>query len=116
MMEMRTFRAGPVPFPLNTRRAEGQAMKWLVKAARDRRGTSSFDSKLAQELLAAQQHKGSAIMKREQVHKMAVANQAAAHFRWRAGASRPAGSVDMDRKRYRPQGRRAIKRFQGAFG
>lgn len=115
LMELRTFKAGPVPFPLNPTRAEGQAMKWIVKAARDRSGTATFDSKLAQELLAAQQHKGVAVSKREQVHKMAVANQAAAHFRWRIGGSKAAGALDMDRKQYRPQGRRAVKRSQGSL-
>ena len=115
MMEMRTFRSGPVPFPLNPRRAEGQAMKWIVAAARRRGGTASFDRCLAEELLAAVQHKGYAIQKREEVHKTAVANQAAAHFRWRLGAARPAGAIDMDRKQHRPQGRRAIRALQGAM-
>ena len=93
MMEMRTFRSGPVPFPLNPKRAEGQAMKWIIAAARKRAGTS-FDRRLAQELLAAHQRKGAAVQKREEVHKMAVANQAAAHFRWRwAPPASPAPST-----------------------
>jgi len=111
MIEMRSFKQGPVPFPLNPRRAEGKAMKWIVGAARKRSGTS-FDRRLAQELLAAQQHKGAAYGKREEVHKTAVANQAAAHFRWRIGGSRPVGAIDMERKLYRPRGRRMIKRLQ----
>lgn len=112
MMEMRTFRSGPVPFPLNPKRAEGQAMKWIIAAARKRAGTS-FDRRLAQELLAAHQRKGAAVQKREEVHKMAVANQAAAHFRWRVGTSRVAGAIDMQRKQHRPLARRSIKRWQG---
>lgn len=118
MMEMRSFRAGPVPFPLAPRRAEGQAMKWIVQAARKRggRGGKPFDQKLTQELLDAYQLKGGAVAKREAVHRDAVINQAAAHFRWRAGNDNlPAGSVDLDRKSYRPVGRRTVKRLQGAM-
>lgn len=114
MMEMRTFKSGPVPFPLNPRRAEGQAMKWIRDAARKRTG-QSLDVGLAAELLAAHQYKGSAIQKKEDVHKAAVANQAAAHFRWRAGNSKTPGSIDLDRKEYRPRGRRANKRLQGVM-
>jgi small subunit ribosomal protein S7 len=113
MLEMRSFRSGPVPFPLNPKRAEGQAMKWIVAAARKRSG-ASFDRLLAQELLAAHQNKGSAVQKREEVHRTAVANQAAAHFRWRVGSHAPPGSIDMDKKRFRPIGRRSVKRLQGA--
>ena len=114
MMEVRTLKAGPVPFPLTPRRAEGQAMKWIIAAAR-KRGATSFDRKLAQELIAAHQFKGAAVQKRESVHATAVANQAAAHFRWRSSGALPAGSVDMDRKSYRPVGRRIVKKLQGAF-
>lgn len=114
MVEVRTVRSGPVPFPLNPRRAEGQAMKWIIAAAR-KRGATSFDRKLAQELLAAHQNKGAAIQKRESVHQSAVSNQAAAHFRWRVGGAVPPGSVDMDRISHRPVGRRVIKRLQGAM-
>jgi len=115
MMEMKSFRTGPVPFPLNPRRAEGQAMKWLVAAARGKKGAAKrghFDRRLANELLAAYQNKGGAIAKKEEVHKAAVANQAAAHFRWRVSSSSAQGSVNMDRRQYRPIGRRAIKRLQ----
>lgn len=74
MMEMRTFKSGAVPFPLNPRRAEGQAMKWIVAAARKRKG-QAFEKSLSAELLSASQHKGSAILKKQEVHKTAVANQ-----------------------------------------
>ena len=114
MMEMRTFKSGPVPFPLNPRRAEGQAMKWIVGAARKRTG-QSLDKSLANELLNAYQHKGGAIQKKEEVHKTAVANQAAAHFRWRVSSARAPGSIDLDRKPHRPLGRRSIKRLHGAM-
>lgn len=117
MMEMRTPKnggAGQVPFPLAPKRAEGIAMKWLVAAARKRNSSSSMDARLANELLQAYQNKGSAVGRREGVHKMALANQASAHFRWR-GSNVP-GSVNLDnRKQYRPVGRRSLRRFQGAF-
>lgn len=117
MMEMRTPKtggAGMVPFPLAPKRAEGIAMKWLVSAARKRNSSSSMDARLANELMQAYQNKGSAVGRRETVHKMALANQASAHFRWR-GSNVP-GSVDLDsRKQYRPVGRRSLRRFQGAF-
>ena len=115
MMEMRTFKAGPVPFPLAPKRAEGQAMKWIIQAARKRSGSKSFDKKLTEEFIAAYQLKGGAVQKRESVHRDAVINQAAAHFRWRVGSSLPPGSIDMDRKSYRPVGRRAVRRLQGAM-
>lgn len=114
LMEMRTMNAGPVPYPLTPHRAEGKAMKWIIASARKASG-ASFDVRLSRELLAAFQYKGGAMARRESVHKTALANQAAAHFRWRAGTQRPPGSIDMNRKDYRPQGRRAIKRLQGAF-
>merc|ERR1719454_1969096 len=55
MMEMKSFRSGPVPYPLNPRRAEGQAMKWIVAAARGKKGAPkrfAFSRRLAHELLS----------------------------------------------------------------
>ena len=118
MMEMKTFRAGQVPFPLNPRRSEGQAMKWIVWAARGKKGApkrGKFDQRLANELLAAYDNKGGAIARKQQVHKEAVANQAAAHFRWRTGGRSSQGEVDINRKLYRPMGRRSIKRLQASL-
>ena len=120
MMEMKTTNraTGPTPYPINFKRAEGQAMKWIIQAARKRglRNGIKFDVKLTEEFLAAYTLKGGAVNKREQVHRDAVTNQAAAHFRWRVGSgSAPAGSIDMDRKSYRPVGRRSVKRLQGAM-
>ena len=117
MMEMRNARGskGMVPFPLAPRRAEGIAMKWLVASARKRNASGNMDDRLGNELLQAYQNRGSAVGKREAVHKTALANQAGAHFRWRGGAQEP-GSVNMDsRKTFRPGGRRAIKKLQRAF-
>ena len=53
--------------------------------------------------------------KKEQVHKEAVANQAAAHFRWRTSNQRPQGAIDMDNRHNRLMGRTDIKRLQAAF-
>lgn len=115
MMEMRTMRMGQVPFPLTPRRAEGLAMKWIVEAARKRKSRGGMGEGLFNELLQAHQRKGSAVGKRETVHKMALANQATAHFRWHAGGRNAPGAIDMDRKTFRPQGRRSKRRLQSAF-
>mmetsp|Transcript_4200 Transcript_4200/g.9000 ORF Transcript_4200/g.9000 Transcript_4200/m.9000 type:complete len:251 (+) Transcript_4200:17-769(+) len=112
MMEMRSMRSGQVPFPLNPKRAEGQAMKWLVDAARKRQARGGMADGLSQELLQAYQGKGAAAARREAVHKAAVANQAAAHFRWRNTSTKDPNAIDMDKETYRPKGRRAIRRLQ----
>merc|ERR1719310_1983475 len=115
---MKSFRTGQVPFPLNPRRSQGQAMKWIVAAARGKKGApkrGSFDRRLANELLAAYQNKGGAVAKKEQVHKDAVANQAAAHFRWRVSTASPAGSINMNDKRNPLMGRRDVKRLQASM-
>jgi small subunit ribosomal protein S7 len=57
------------------------AMRWLVDAAR-KRGEKSMDLRLAGEIMDAYESKGTAIKKREDVHRMAEANKAFAHFRW----------------------------------
>lgn len=117
LMAVRTVKSRgnqQVPFPLTPRRAEGLAMKWLVNAARNRKQGASMDVKLQQELLQAAEGKGSAVGRKEAVHQLALANQAQAHFRWHAGSAGP-GEVDMNRKSLHPQGRRAIRRWQGSF-
>ena len=57
------------------------AMRWLVEAAR-KRGEKSMAQRLANEMLDASDSKGSAVKKREDVHRMADANKAFAHYRW----------------------------------
>ena len=118
MVEVRTQKTrgnAQVPFPLTPKRSEGLAMKWLVNAARNRKQGVSFDVKLFQELRQAAEGKGNAVARRDAMHQLALANQAAAHFRWRVGSAAPPGSIDMDRKQYRPLGRRVVKRLQGAI-
>jgi small subunit ribosomal protein S7 len=56
-------------------------MRWMVEAAR-KRGEKSMAQRLAAEMIDAQDSKGSAVKKREDVHRMAEANKAFAHYRW----------------------------------
>ena len=62
-------------------RRNALAMRWLVEAAR-KRGEKSMAARLAAEMLDAAENKGSAVKKREDVHRMAEANKAFAHYRW----------------------------------
>ena len=56
-------------------------MRWLVEAAR-KRHEKTMALRLAGEMMDASENKGSAVKKREDVHRMAEANKAFAHFRW----------------------------------
>ena len=56
-------------------------MRWVVDAAR-KRGEKSMERRLAGELLDALEKRGAAVKKREDVHRMAEANKAFAHYRW----------------------------------
>jgi small subunit ribosomal protein S7 len=57
------------------------AIRWLIAYAQER-SEKSMEEKLAAELLDAANNRGGAIKKREDVHKMAEANKAFAHYRW----------------------------------
>jgi small subunit ribosomal protein S7 len=57
------------------------AMKWIIGAARSRKG-KPMEEKLAEELIEAFENKGAAVRKKETTHKMAEANRAFAHFAW----------------------------------
>ena len=70
-----------VPNEVKADRAQALAIRWLVEAARKRSGKSMQD-KLYQEFLDAFDNKGGAVKKREDIHKMADANKAFAHYRW----------------------------------
>ena len=84
-VEVRSRRVGgatyQVPVEVKSKRAQALALRWLMDATRKRKNKTMAD-KLYAELLDASQNKGSAIKKREDVHKMAEANKAFAHFRW----------------------------------
>jgi small subunit ribosomal protein S7 len=70
-----------VPLEVPGDRQMSLALRWLVKFADARKGQLMKDA-LATEILEAYQGQGNAIRKRDEVHKMAQANKAFAHFRW----------------------------------
>lgn len=70
-----------VPMEVPTDRQLALAMRWLVDFADARKGIPMREA-LASEILEAYQGQGNAIRKRDEVHKMAQANKAFAHFRW----------------------------------
>ncbi|MBX3731346.1 MAG: 30S ribosomal protein S7 [Verrucomicrobiae bacterium] len=70
-----------VPLEIPVDRQTALAMRWIVTYADSRKGIPMKDA-LASELMEAFQGQGSAIRKRDDVHKMAQANKAFAHFRW----------------------------------
>lgn len=69
-----------IPVEVDAYRANSLAMRWLLSAARSRGGRGTA-SKLANELMDAAQGQGSAVRKRDEVHRMAEANRTFAHFR-----------------------------------
>ena len=84
-VELKARRVGGATYqiPIEVRHERGMslAMRWLRSAARARRGIP-MARKLADELLSAYKGEGSAVRKREEIHKMAEANRAFAHYRW----------------------------------
>lgn len=68
-----------VPREVRPERKFFLACKWIIEAAESRKG-KSMDKKLAEELLAASKNEGAAIKKKQNVHRMAEANRAFAHF------------------------------------
>ena len=70
-----------VPIEVPANRGMTMAMRWLINYSRERSGHSMAE-KLAAELINASQGEGATIKKRQDVHKMAEANRAFAHFRW----------------------------------
>ena len=85
MVEVKSRRVGgatyQVPVEVRADRRTTLAMRWIVDAAR-KRNEKSMDRRLAGEILDAAENKGSAVKKREDVHRMAEANKAFAHYRW----------------------------------
>ena len=70
-----------VPVEVKSKRSQALALRWLVEASRKRKDKQMSD-KIFNEIYDAYQNKGSAIKKKEDVHKMAESNKAFAHFRW----------------------------------
>ncbi len=85
-VEVRSRRVGganyQVPMQVNTKRRQSLALRWILAAVRGRSGRPMAHC-LADELLAAYRGEGNAMKKREDVHRMADANKAFAHFAWR---------------------------------
>ena len=84
-VEVKSRRVGgstyQVPVEVRPVRRNALGMRWIVEAAR-KRGDKSMALRLANELSDASDNKGVAVKKREDVHRMAEANKAFAHFRW----------------------------------
>jgi small subunit ribosomal protein S7 len=84
-VEVKSRRVGgstyQVPVEVRPVRRNALGMRWLVDASRGR-GEKSMAQRLAAEMLDASENKGSAVKKREDVHRMAEANKAFAHYRW----------------------------------
>lgn len=85
LVEVKSRRVGgatyQVPIEIRDSRREALAMRWLITASRNRNGKAMGD-KLADELLDAYNNTGTAIKKKEDMHKMAEANKAFAHYKW----------------------------------
>jgi len=85
LMEVRSRRVGganyQVPVEVRPDRRTALAFRWLIGAARGKKG-KPMRIKLAEELMLAAKNEGDAVKKRENVHKMAEANKAFAHFAW----------------------------------
>ena len=84
-VEVRSRRVGgatyQVPVEVKSKRAQALAIRWLIDASRKRKDKLMSD-KIFNELYDAYEKKGSAVKKKEDVHKMAESNKAFAHFRW----------------------------------
>jgi small subunit ribosomal protein S7 len=84
LIEVRPKRVGgatyQVPTELAPNRSEALAMRWLILGARSRKGVPMRGG-LAQELMEASRGEGSAVRRREELHRMAEANRAFVHFR-----------------------------------
>lgn len=85
LVEVRSRRIGganyQVPREVRPERRIALAMRWIIGAARSKKG-SPMHEKLAEELILASKNEGTAIKKREDTHKMAESNKAFAHFAW----------------------------------
>jgi small subunit ribosomal protein S7 len=85
VLEVRPRRVGggtyQVPVEVRPARRLALAIRWLIQASRGRKGRPMAE-KLAAELIEAANKTGAAVKKREDIHRMAEANRAFAHYRW----------------------------------
>src|SRR3984893_16903132 len=84
-VEVKSRRVGgstyQVPVDVRPERSLALGMRWIIDYSRDR-GEKTMQDKLANEIVDAANNRGNAVKKREDVHKMAEANKAFAHYRW----------------------------------
>ena len=84
-IQVRSKRVGgatyQVPKEIPTEKRISLAMRWIIQAARTKKG-KNIASRLSEELILASKNEGTAIKKREDTHRMAEANRAFAHFAW----------------------------------
>lgn len=84
-VEVKSRRVGgsnyQVPVEIRATRRSALAMRWLVEFA-NKRNEKTMITRLANEIMDALEGRGGAVKKREDVHRMAKANQAFAHYRW----------------------------------
>ena len=84
-VEVRSKRVGgaayQVPMQVNRNRQQSLAIRWLLQSVREKKGRATHE-KLAEEVIAAYKREGAAVTKRDNVHRMADANKAFAHFAW----------------------------------
>ena len=84
-VEVRSRRVGgatyQVPMEVRSSRSQALAIRWLIKASRDR-NENTMEERLASEIIDAVSSRGAAVKMREDTHKMAEANKAFSHYRW----------------------------------
>lgn len=84
-LEVKARRVGgttyQVPVEIRPERRQTLALRWLVQFSR-KRGERSMSERLAAEIMDASNNAGNAVKRREDMHKMAEANKAFAHYRW----------------------------------
>ncbi|MFP4465765.1 MAG: 30S ribosomal protein S7 [Candidatus Goldiibacteriota bacterium] len=85
MLELKSRRIGganyQIPVEVNPDRRVSLALRWLVNSAKARKEKKTYE-RLMQEITAAEQSQGGAVKKKDDIHKMAEANKAFAHYRW----------------------------------
>lgn len=86
VLETKSRRVGgatyQVPMEIRPDRRQTLAIRWIVSFARKRGGEKEMEKKLASEIIDAYNNAGGAIKKRDEMHRMAEANKAFAHFKW----------------------------------
>ena len=86
VLETKSRRVGgatyQVPMEIRPDRRQTLAIRWLVSFARKRSGERGMDAKLAGEIMDAYNNTGASIKRRDEMHRMAEANKAFAHFKW----------------------------------